>query len=122
MPNTPPARVKPTCGCPSAVLGASRYAAPRQMNAIHTIANSELKASVDLRVKSQRRKVKMNQAKIWLWLALVWGEFRWSVWATNVERKCRVKVESRSAVGFFDLEASWDQDDGQAYPETTVRR
>jgi hypothetical protein len=64
MPNTPPARVSPTLGCPSAVLGASRYAAPRKMKASHTIMNSELKASVDLRVISQRRKVKMNQAKI----------------------------------------------------------
>lgn len=64
MPNTPPARVNPTFGCPSAVLGASRYAAPRKMNAIHTIAKRELKARVDLSVTSQRRKVKMNQAKI----------------------------------------------------------
>ena len=65
IPNTPPARVSPTCGCPSAVLGASRYAAPRKMKASHTIMNSELKANVDLSVISQSRKVKMNQAKIW---------------------------------------------------------
>jgi hypothetical protein len=34
------------------------------MKAIQTMAKSELKARVDLRVQSQRRKVKMNQAKI----------------------------------------------------------
>lgn len=29
--------------------------------------NSELKASVDLRVRIHSRNVKMNQAKIWSW-------------------------------------------------------
>lgn len=66
MPNTPPARVRPTCGRLSGVLRASRYAVPRQMKASHTMKNSELKASVDRIVSSQSRKVKMNQAKIWI--------------------------------------------------------
>lgn len=40
---------------------------------------------------------------------------------TNVECKCSVKVERCSAVGFFDLEAAWDQNDGEADPETSIR-
>jgi hypothetical protein len=39
---------------------------------------------------------------------------------TNVERKRRVKVECRSTVGFFDLEAAWDQDDSKTDPKSTI--
>jgi hypothetical protein len=47
------------------VLRASRYAVPRQMKVIQTVKKSELKASVERMVRIHRRKVKMNQAKIW---------------------------------------------------------
>ena len=47
------------------MLRASRYAVPRKIKAIQTMKNSELKASVDLRVRIHSRNVKMNQAKIW---------------------------------------------------------
>ena len=47
------------------MLRASRYATPRQMKVIQTVKNSELKASVERIVRIHRRKVKMNQAKIW---------------------------------------------------------
>jgi hypothetical protein len=40
--------------------------------------------------------------------------------STNVERERRIKVECRSAVGFFDLETAWNQDDGEADPEPAV--
>jgi hypothetical protein len=48
-------------------LRASRYAVPRQMKVIQTVKKSELKASVERIVRIHRRKVKMNQAKIWGW-------------------------------------------------------
>lgn len=63
IPKAPPARVKGTFGAPPLFL-ASKYEHPRQMKASQTIINRLLKATVDLSVQSQTRKVKMNQAKI----------------------------------------------------------
>jgi hypothetical protein len=129
MPNAPPATVSPWCGCPSAVLRASRYAVPRQMKVIQTVKKSELKASVERMVRIHRRKVKMNQAKIWEWEVCQFLLCRWTQeppmsgreYATNVESERGIKVDGRG-ICRFNLEAAWDEDDSKADPESTVGR
>ena len=58
IPNPPPAFCSDATGTPSVF---KTYAEPKKIKAIQTQKKRELKASVDLSVMDQTRKVKMNQ-------------------------------------------------------------
>jgi len=51
-------------GIPVPFVCASRYPMPSNRNEIQTVAKRDEKKSVDLRVQSHNRKVKMNQPKM----------------------------------------------------------
>jgi hypothetical protein len=58
IPNPPPALMAVLFGAP---LEWSRYPIPRQRKARSSVKKSEKNATVDLRVQSKSRKVKINQ-------------------------------------------------------------
>jgi len=120
MPNTPPARVRGTFGAPSSLR--SRYEQPRQMKAIQTIMNRELKATVDFRVQSQTMKVKMNQAKIWYVVSTAMRYGYWTWLDTHVESQHGVEVRRLAAIRGRNLEAARDEYDGKTHPESAIGR
>jgi len=60
-PNMPPAFWHATFGTPSGVLGVRKYEMASRRKVIQTQKKSREKTTVERSVRSQRRKVKMNQ-------------------------------------------------------------